>query len=155
MKEYPKCDYILDPIPLPSDSRQKGNVNQLLRFRMTVMKHANIQEAELNANGNIHYGNFRIIIVGGSVSGLSLANICERLGIDYVVLEAHPKIAPGKGQSVAFHPPRSRILDQLGCFQPLVDLVEFPLQNVTLRQEGRLLQKSYGVGEHILERQVT
>ncbi|KXH64083.1 FAD binding domain-containing protein [Colletotrichum salicis] len=40
---------------------------------------------------------FRVIIVGGSVSGLSLANMLERLDIDYTLLEAYPNIAPQVG----------------------------------------------------------
>ncbi|KAK2923070.1 FAD-binding domain [Fusarium oxysporum f. sp. vasinfectum] len=37
---------------------------------------------------------FRVIIVGGSVAGLSVANMLEQFGIDYVLLEAYTQIAP-------------------------------------------------------------
>ncbi len=43
----------------------------------------------------------KIIIVGGSVTGLTVANILERLDIDYVLLEAYENIAPQLGASIA------------------------------------------------------
>ncbi|KAJ6111908.1 hypothetical protein N7523_007969 [Penicillium sp. IBT 18751x] len=57
---------------------------------------------------------FRVIIVGGSIAGLTLANILERYGIDYIVLEKHYDIAPQLGASLGLLPHGSRILDQLG-----------------------------------------
>ncbi|KAI1432416.1 hypothetical protein GGR50DRAFT_688958 [Xylaria sp. CBS 124048] len=57
----------------------------------------------------------KVIIVGGSVAGLSLANMLERAGIDFVVLEAHGDIAPQVGASIAIYPHFARILDQIGC----------------------------------------
>lgn len=39
----------------------------------------------------------KILIVGGSVAGLALANMLERVGIDFVVLEAGSKIDPSVG----------------------------------------------------------
>ncbi|KAK0721257.1 hypothetical protein B0T21DRAFT_49734 [Apiosordaria backusii] len=59
---------------------------------------------------------FRVIIVGGSVSGLSLANMLEKFGIDYLLLEAHAEIAPQLGASMGLLPGGLRILDQLGCY---------------------------------------
>lgn len=65
---------------------------------------------------------FKVIIVGGSVAGLSTANMLEQFGIDYVLLEAYPKIAPQVGASIGILPNGFRILDQLGCFQPILDI---------------------------------
>lgn len=62
---------------------------------------------------------FKVIIVGGSLSGLTLANILEKYGIDYVVLEKHAIIAPQLGASLALLPHGSQILDQLGCYDTL------------------------------------
>ncbi len=59
----------------------------------------------------------KIVIVGASVTGLSLANILERLGIDFVLLEAHEQIAPQLGASIAFWSQGLHILDQLDCFE--------------------------------------
>ncbi|KAF5651374.1 hydroxylase [Fusarium tjaetaba] len=65
---------------------------------------------------------FRVIIVGGSVAGLSVANMLEQFDIDYVLLEAYPQIAPQVGASIGILPSGFRILDQLGCFEPILDI---------------------------------
>ncbi|VTT76422.1 unnamed protein product [Fusarium fujikuroi] len=65
---------------------------------------------------------FKVIIVGGSVAGLSVANMLERFDIDYVLLEAYPQIAPQVGASIGILPNGFRILDQLGCFEPILDI---------------------------------
>ncbi|KAH7128858.1 hypothetical protein EDB81DRAFT_906532 [Dactylonectria macrodidyma] len=65
---------------------------------------------------------FKVVIVGGSVAGLSVANMLERFDIDYVLLEAYPHIAPQVGASIGILPNGFRILDQLGCFEPVLDI---------------------------------
>ncbi|RGP62628.1 FAD binding domain-containing protein [Fusarium sporotrichioides] len=62
---------------------------------------------------------FKVIIVGGSVSGLSLASMLEKFNIDYILLEAHTKIAPQLGASLGLLPAGLRILDQLGCYDKI------------------------------------
>lgn len=62
---------------------------------------------------------FKVIIVGGSIAGLTLANILERYGIDYIVLEKHDSIAPQLGASLGLFPHGSRILDQMGIYEKL------------------------------------
>lgn len=37
---------------------------------------------------------FRVVIVGASVAGLSLANMLQANAIDFLVLEAYPTVAP-------------------------------------------------------------
>ncbi|KAH0425350.1 FAD binding domain protein [Colletotrichum camelliae] len=61
----------------------------------------------------------KIIIVGGSVAGLSLANMLEKFDIDYTILEAYPEIAPQVGASIGLIANGLRILDQLGCYERL------------------------------------
>ncbi|KAK7698211.1 hypothetical protein SLS64_012781 [Diaporthe eres] len=61
----------------------------------------------------------KIIIAGGSVTGLSLANMLEKFDIDYVILEAYPQIAPQVGASIGLLANGLRILDQLGCYERL------------------------------------
>ncbi|KAI0882424.1 uncharacterized protein GGS22DRAFT_43895 [Annulohypoxylon maeteangense] len=65
---------------------------------------------------------FRVIIVGGSVSGLSLANMLEKFGIEYLILEAHPNIAPQLGASMGLLPSSLRILDQIGCYDRIREM---------------------------------
>jgi 2-polyprenyl-6-methoxyphenol hydroxylase-like FAD-dependent oxidoreductase len=60
---------------------------------------------------------FRVIIGGGGISGLTLANSLEKAGIDYVLLEARNTISPQVGASIGIFPNGSRIIDQLGCFE--------------------------------------
>ncbi|KAH8891947.1 FAD/NAD(P)-binding domain-containing protein [Thozetella sp. PMI_491] len=76
----------------------------------------------------------KIVIVGGSVTGLTLANILERLGIDYILLEGHEQVAPQLGASIAFWSNGFRILDQLGCFEDFV-------KDCTLPEIGNLMVK--------------
>jgi 2-polyprenyl-6-methoxyphenol hydroxylase-like FAD-dependent oxidoreductase len=65
---------------------------------------------------------FRVIIVGGGLAGLTLANSLERAGIDYLLLEARPMIDPAVGASMGFMANGNRILDQLDCYEDIVDL---------------------------------
>ncbi|KAL3418739.1 FAD binding domain-containing protein [Phlyctema vagabunda] len=67
---------------------------------------------------------FKVIIVGGSVAGLSLANMLEKFDIDYVLLEAYPQIAPQVGASIGLLPNGLRILDQLGCYERILEVAE-------------------------------
>lgn len=60
---------------------------------------------------------FKVIIVGGGVAGLTLANMFEKFAIDFVVLEGHKDIAPPVGASIGLFPNGLLILDQLGCYE--------------------------------------
>ncbi|XEV07241.1 hypothetical protein FSHL1_012528 [Fusarium sambucinum] len=66
---------------------------------------------------------FKVIIVGGSVSGLSLASMLEKFDIDYILLEGHTTIAPQLGASLGLLPTGLRILDQLGCYDKIREIV--------------------------------
>lgn len=84
----------------------------------------------------------RVIIAGGSISGLVLAHSLYHSDIDYVVLESRDEIAPQVGASIVVLPNGGRILDQLGIFDDVLDLVE-PLENgLTWTKEGKLLVNS-------------
>jgi 2-polyprenyl-6-methoxyphenol hydroxylase-like FAD-dependent oxidoreductase len=75
----------------------------------------------------------RVVIAGGSVTGLTLANMLESAGIDYVLLEAGEQIAPQVGASIALAPPALRILDQLGIYEKIKDLFIEPVTKHTIR----------------------
>jgi choline dehydrogenase-like flavoprotein len=68
------------------------------------------------------YTDFRVIIVGGGLAGLTLANALERGGIDYLLLEARDRMDPAVGASMGMLPNGARIMDQLGCFDDIVKL---------------------------------
>lgn len=79
---------------------------------------------------------FKVIIAGGSIAGLSLALMLEKNGIDFVVLEAYPSIAPQAGASIGVLPNGLRILDQLGCCDEVVDMAEYPVEKVLFRDSA-------------------
>ncbi len=86
---------------------------------------------------------FSVIIVGGSVSGLTLANMLERFDIDYVLLEAHSEIAPQLGASIGLMANGNRILDQLGLYDDIEDIVGYDAHLVSSREpDGRPLSQT-------------
>ncbi|KAG6061916.1 hypothetical protein E4U16_002006 [Claviceps sp. LM84 group G4] len=104
---------------------------------------------------------FKVLIVGGSVAGLTLAHCLERLGVSYTVLEKGNQIAPQLGASVGILPNGGRILDQLGLFDHVEAEIE-PLNFAVIRyQDGfsfksqypKALRSSYGYPVSFLERQ--
>ncbi|KAF5016435.1 hypothetical protein F66182_11886, partial [Fusarium sp. NRRL 66182] len=74
--------------------------------------------------------NFKVVIVGGSIAGLTLAHCLSKLGIDYVVLEKRREVAPQEGASVGIMPNGGRVLDQLGLF----DHVERAIEPLSIAQ---------------------
>ncbi|KAG2411786.1 hypothetical protein HFD88_009342 [Aspergillus terreus] len=74
---------------------------------------------------------FKVIIVGASVTGLTLAHCLHRAGIDYVVLEKHHEVHPPIGAAVAILPNGGRIMEQLGIFRHIEDRCQ-PFQRVHL-----------------------
>lgn len=84
---------------------------------------------------------FKVIIAGGSIAGLSLALMLEKNGIDFLVLEAYPSIAPQVGASIGLLPNGLRILDQLGCYESVMEMAEYPVDKVCFRDSrGKLIR---------------
>ncbi|RAL10212.1 FAD-dependent oxidoreductase [Aspergillus homomorphus CBS 101889] len=73
----------------------------------------------------------KVLISGGGISGLTLALSLEKHGIDYLLLEAYPDLAPQRGGGIAMMPNGERILDQLGCYEDL------------RRRAGSVVNRSY------------
>ncbi|PYI08876.1 FAD/NAD(P)-binding domain-containing protein [Aspergillus sclerotiicarbonarius CBS 121057] len=106
--------------------------------------------------------NFRVVIVGGSVAGLTLAHCLLRNSIDFVVLEARDEIAPQEGASLGIHANGARILDQLGLFDDILDSVE-PLQRsfvwsdagklISATDTPKILHERHGYPPLFLDRQ--
>lgn len=61
---------------------------------------------------------FKVIIAGGSVAGLTLANMLERAGIDFELLEKRD-VAPQLGQTILVLPCTNLIHEQLGIEKPI------------------------------------
>jgi hypothetical protein len=66
-------------------------------------------------SSNMASSTFKVVIVGGGVSGLTLANALEQAEVDYVLLESKEQFAPAVGASIAMGPNGNRVLDQIGC----------------------------------------
>ncbi|KAH6957228.1 FAD-dependent monooxygenase [Fusarium avenaceum] len=62
----------------------------------------------------------QVVIVGGGIAGITLALMCEKLGINYILLEARDSLNSDRGAGIGLQPNGLRILDQLG----LVDEIE-------------------------------
>ncbi|VUC23749.1 unnamed protein product [Clonostachys rosea] len=59
----------------------------------------------------------KIIIAGGGIFGLTLANMLEQLDIDYILLEARGHPTPAAGFGIGMLSNGLRILDQLGLYE--------------------------------------
>ncbi|KAB8263518.1 hypothetical protein BDV32DRAFT_161719 [Aspergillus pseudonomiae] len=82
---------------------------------------------------------FRVVIVGGSIAGLTLAHALAAYSIDFVVLEAREEIAPNVGASIGFTGNSPRILDQLGVWDELAELATPIINNYAWNDKGHLL----------------
>jgi len=96
---------------------------------------------------------FKVLIIGASIAGLSLANMLERAGIDFLVLESYPKVAPDVGAGIGMFPSGARILDQLGCFDKIKDPVVESFGNAHWRGvDGKLYSRHSNVSYHFEKR---
>ncbi|KAH6722760.1 FAD-binding domain-containing protein [Leptodontidium sp. MPI-SDFR-AT-0119] len=95
---------------------------------------------------------FKVVIAGGSVTGLTLANMLQLHDIDFIVLEAYSDIAPQVGASIGILPHGNRILDQLGLFQKIIALCP-PLDSFHFRDnKGKIISEFRGMNNSMLER---
>lgn len=90
---------------------------------------------------------FRAIIVGGSVAGLTLAHAFEKAGIDYVLLEARDNIAPNLGASVILFPNGATILDQLGIYENMEPILSHLQYSTTWTDPGKSNSKTSYLGQ--------
>ncbi|KAJ5645424.1 hypothetical protein N7507_011435 [Penicillium longicatenatum] len=106
-------------------------------------------------------GPLKVVIVGGSVAGLTLAHCLDRAGIDYVILEKRQEIAPQEGASIGIMPNGARILEQLGLYANLEAAVH-PLETAYITYPDGfsyrshfpdLLRKRFGFPLAFLDRQ--
>lgn len=82
---------------------------------------------------------FRAVIVGGGLVGLTAAHIFSQVGIDFVVLEKHNDISIYRGTDLAVWPQTLRLFDQLGLLEIAKPLLEHISKMLVLTAEdGRL-----------------
>jgi 2-polyprenyl-6-methoxyphenol hydroxylase-like FAD-dependent oxidoreductase len=84
---------------------------------------------------------FQVVICGGGVAGLTLANALEQAGISYVMLESKSEIAPKIGSSIAISGGGARVLDQLGCYDALTHALG-PVSYIKTWKDGKFLYKT-------------
>lgn len=90
---------------------------------------------------------FKVVIAGGSIAGLTLANLLQKADIDFVVLEAYGDFAPQVGASIGILPYGGRILDQIGVFKEILALAP-PVDHMLFHNEkGQVLAEHKGVAE--------
>lgn len=98
---------------------------------------------------------FKVLIAGGRIAGLVLANMLEQLGIDFVVLEAYPEIAPQVGASIGFFPNGCRILDQMGCYDAIRAKLDRQMTKMYFKSpEGKVLGETQDAAKHFIARYV-
>ncbi|KAL2823237.1 hypothetical protein BDW59DRAFT_173571 [Aspergillus cavernicola] len=86
-----------------------------------------------------------LIIVGGSIAGLTLSHCLNAAGIDNIVLEKHAEITSQVGASIGVLPNGAHILDQLGVFSKIGKLIE-PLTSAHIAYpDGFILTSDYPV----------
>ncbi|GKT42532.1 FAD-dependent monooxygenase andE [Colletotrichum spaethianum] len=104
----------------------------------------------------------QVIIVGGGITGLTLALMLQNLGINYVLLEAYGTVTPNVGASIGLFPNGLRILDQLGCYEDILSkaqqVEEMVFRNsasgkrITTRRTGDLFIQRHGYPSIFMER---
>ncbi|KAF7183628.1 hypothetical protein CNMCM7691_003907 [Aspergillus felis] len=94
---------------------------------------------------------FTVIIIGGSVAGLTLANILERYGIEYILLEKYNDIAPQLGASIGILPYGSMVLDQLGVEEKISSMCERLETQQMFGPDGECLNTEPGFGQLLAE----
>ena len=93
-----------------------------------------------------------VCVIGGGITGLTLANILERVGINYVVLEAYSDIAPQVGASIGFFANGTRVLDQIDIYEPMVNLYRTLLNTTDIMLEGKKIATFRGAASHGIRR---
>ena len=86
--------------------------------------------------------NFKAIIVGGSVAGLTLAHAFDSAGIDYVLLEARDEIAPPFGATILMMPNGIRVLDQLGVYEAMKPFCQEFTTSIVQKSDGTFLHRN-------------
>ncbi|KAH8646226.1 hypothetical protein BX600DRAFT_157932 [Xylariales sp. PMI_506] len=96
---------------------------------------------------------FKVVIAGGSIAGLTLANMLEQFGIDYVLLEAYAEIAPQLGASIGLMPNGLRILDQIGCYDPVQkEMGQYSQAAYVRRSDGSVIATTDLMWNHLEQR---
>jgi 2-polyprenyl-6-methoxyphenol hydroxylase-like FAD-dependent oxidoreductase len=81
----------------------------------------------------------RVLIVGGGIGGLSLANMFERAGVEYIILEKATRIR-ALGSSLGLDASSLPVMEQLGLLEDFYHaskaVRQFNFYNETLKSIG-------------------
>ncbi|KAL4949248.1 hypothetical protein BDW69DRAFT_198246 [Aspergillus filifer] len=92
---------------------------------------------------------FKVLIIGGSITGLTLAALLERYGVDYTLIEKHADVAPQLGASIGLIAHGARILEQLGCYDEVLPFSN-GIESIDLHgADGNLLAIHDKMGTHM------
>lgn len=80
-----------------------------------------------------------VIIVGGGPVGLMAAHICNKLGLDFVLLEQYHSVTPDIGACIGLWAPSLRVLDQLGLWDAFNPQVKPMFDKISFTQEGSII----------------
>lgn len=84
---------------------------------------------------------FKVIIAGGGIAGLTLASALEKAGVDYVLLEKRD-IAPDLGASITSLPCTTVVHEQLGFGHIVADATLPLLVREHYSEKGRRFARS-------------
>jgi 2-polyprenyl-6-methoxyphenol hydroxylase-like FAD-dependent oxidoreductase len=84
---------------------------------------------------------FKVLIAGGSIAGLTLANALARANVDFILLESHGRIDASIGGALTIVSNGQRILDQMGIYDDINPHLEPAGDVYTYLKDGRLLGK--------------
>lgn len=82
---------------------------------------------------------FKVLIAGGSITGLTLANALARAKIDFLLLESRGQIDPSVGAALTVPTNAMRILDQMGIYDDIRSHLQPTADVYTYVEDGRLL----------------
>lgn len=85
---------------------------------------------------------FRVIIVGAGIGGLTLASCLQHAGIDYLMLEGRDKIGFHVGAGIGLEANGDRILDQLGIRKTMEDDIKLYQEYIFRDREGKILHSN-------------
>jgi ribosomal protein S27E len=91
-----------------SRESRSENMTQSLSFSGDEQASTQLSSSRTSLSIEEKESRLRVIIVGGSVAGLTLAHCLHHSNIDYVVLEAREEIAPQVGASIVVLPNGAR-----------------------------------------------
>ncbi|KAM0256259.1 hypothetical protein ACHAPA_012227 [Fusarium lateritium] len=66
------------------------------------------------------YTEYQVVIVGGGITGLTLALMLQHLKVNYVLLEAYDSVTPNAGASIGLYANGLHVLDQLGLYEEIL-----------------------------------